>query len=341
VHRCLSGAALVTGMLALVGQTLAAQYPLAPSPVVDLHSLTPDLRFGGYVSVRGTSRRDTLTFSVNRARLTAMAKPAPYVALRIQVDFTATGRTSGDTVPAIVLTDAFVQLVPPESSRIGELHPALIVGQFRTPFALEFLTSFSLLQSVNRSAVVDQISPRRDIGALGQFVRTRHVMLQGAVVNGEGPNRTINADGRVMGFGRVTLFPIEQVGLAAKYMAHGAEHGWGWDGRWIEHGAIVEGEFIARRGPFTPTTSIDSHGGYVLASYKVRPWLQPMVKWEELHDSRTTGGTTKTTRLNYTTAGVNVLSPGEHLRLQLQGIFKHEQPVSTGNALVAQLIAIF
>ena len=92
---------------------------------------------------------------------------------------------------------------------------------------------------------------------------------------------------------------------------------------------------------FTSTTTIDSHGGYVLASFKVRPWLQPAVKWEQLHDSHTTGGTTTTSRATWTTVGINVLSPGEHIRFLLDGIFKNEQPVSTGNELVAQLIAIF
>jgi len=330
---------VVSGILG--ASSLAAQYPLAPSPVLDLHSLTPDVRLGGYVSVRATERRDTVTFIVNRARVTAMTKPVPYAALRIQVDFTATGRSSGDTVPAIVLTDAYVQLEPPSNSGVAKLHPALIVGQFRSPFALEFLTSFSLLQTVNRSLVVDRVSPRREIGVLAQLLATRRLLVQGAAVNGDGPNRLRNSDGRAMLFGRVTLLPIEHIAVAGKYMAEGGSHGWGGDSRWIGHGAIVEGEFIARRGRFDPSTTIDSHGGYVLASYKVRPWLQPAMKWEELHDSRTTGGTTTTSHASYTTVGINLLSRGERIRFQLDGIFKQEQPVSTGNELVAQLIAIF
>ncbi|MGE5802079.1 MAG: hypothetical protein ACM358_07460 [Gemmatimonadota bacterium] len=331
----------MTGILALRAATLAAQYPLAPSPVLDLHTLAPELRLSGYLSVRATQRRDTLTFNVNRARVTALAKPAPYAALRIQVDFTATGRSSGDTVPAIVLTDAYIQLEPPATSRAAALHPALIVGQFRSPFALEFLTPFSVLQTVNRSLVVDRVSTRREIGVLAQLLATRHLRVQGAAVNGDGPNRLTNNDGRAMLFGRVTVFPVALLSVAGKYMAEGSSHAWGTDGRWIGHGAIVEGEFIARRGLFAPTTSIDSRGGYVLASYKVRPWLQPAVKWEELHDSRTAGGTTTTSYARYTTVGINVLSRGERVRLLVDGIFKQEQPVSTGNELVAQLVAIF
>jgi hypothetical protein len=318
-----------------------------PSPVLNLHTLTPEVRLGGYVSVRGAERRDTVTVIVNRARVTAMARPVPYAAVRVQVDFTSVGRTTGttnDTVPAIALTDAFLQLVVPERSGGGgipALHPALIVGQFRTPFALEFLTSFSTLQTANRSAVVDRLATRRDIGALAQFVSTDHVLVQGAVVNGEGSNRLANLDGRDMAFGRVTLVPVAQLALAGKYMAQGNEHGWGGDGRWVGRGAIVEGEFIARRGAFTPTTFIDSRGGYALASYKVRPWLQPVVKWEQLHDVRRTGATTTTSRLTWTTLGVNLLGPSERVRFQVNGILKSERPVPAANELQAQLIAIF
>jgi hypothetical protein len=64
--------------------------------------------------------------------------------MRLQVDFAALGRTSGtsgDTVPAIQLTDAFVQVgLPDSTSRLEQLlQPALMIGQFRTPFGLEAL----------------------------------------------------------------------------------------------------------------------------------------------------------------------------------------------------------
>ncbi len=128
----------------------ASPYPLAPSPVLDLHTLSHELRLGGYLSARQTLRRDTLTAIVNRARLTAQVRPAPFAALRVQADFSATGLARADTVPAILLTDAYIQVVPPgtlDARGPRALHPAVIVGQFRTPFSLEYLTPFSLLCS--------------------------------------------------------------------------------------------------------------------------------------------------------------------------------------------------
>lgn len=330
--------------IAVLIQAAAVQYPLSPSPVLDLRSLSAELRLGGYVSFRETWRRDTLTAIVNRARLTAHVRPTPFAAVRVQVDFTAAGLTRADTVPAIVLTDAYVQLVPPamlDTSDRRALRPALIVGQFRTPFALEFLTSFSVLQSANRSQPIDRHATRRDIGVLGQLAVSPAMIFTGALVNGEGPNRLSNPDGRQMAIGRLTLFPLRRLAVAAKYLVQGSDHRWGYDARWIDHGAVIEGEFLARRGPFNGTSTVDALGGYVLVSYRLRDWLQPVLKWERLTDERATGTSTSTNTLTYTTAGLNVLSRGERIRLLVNAIHKSEPPVFTGMELQAQLVAIF
>ena len=331
--------------LLLVVQTATAQYPLAPSPVLDLRTLSRELRLAGYVSVRETLRRDTLTAVVNRARLTAQVLPAPFAALRIQVDFTATGLARADTVPAIVLTDAYVQLVPPgtlAAAGARPLRPALAIGQFRTPFALEFLTPFSLLLTANRSQPIDRHTTRRDIGVLGQLAVGHVATFTGALVNGEGSNRLTNPDGREMAIARLTVFPLPHLAVAAKYLGQGRDHRWGYDARWIDHRAVIEGEFLARRGPFTGTTTVDARGGYGLAAYRIRPWLQPVLKWEHLRDRRTTGGgTTSTNSLSYTTIGMNFLSHGDGIRLLVDGIYKSEPGVFTGTELEVQLIAIF
>ena len=335
---------MVTAGLFLLLQATASQYPLAPSPVLDLRTLTHELRLAGYVSARQTWRRDTLTAIINRARLTAQVMPAPFAALRVQADFAATGFARADTVPAILLTDAYIELAPPATigaTGAHALHPALAVGQFRTPFSLEFLTPFSLLPTANRSQPIDRHTTRRDIGMLGQLAVGHLVMFTGAVVNGEGSNRLTNPDGREMAIGRLTVFPVPRLAVSAKYLGQGTDHRWGYDVRWMDHGALAEGEFLARRGPFTSTTTVDASGGYVLGAYRIRPWLQPVVKWEHLRDRRTTGVTTSTTSLTYTTVGINVLSRGETIRALVDGIYKSEPAVFSGTELEVQLIAIF
>lgn len=321
---------------------LVAQYPLSPTPVLPLGAFSPQPTFTGYVSGRETIRDDTATFIVNRARLTVHVLPVRFAALRVQADFSAVGRTSGDTVPAILLTDAYAEIVLPDTvSRAARfLRPALVVGQFRTPFSLEYLTPFSLLASANRSQPVDRLSTRRDLGVLGQVRFARFGTLTGALVNGEGANRTTNPDGKQMAVGRLTIFPVRSLAVSAKWLGHGSDHRWGYDGRWLANGLIVEGEAIKRTGPIG-AGNIDAGGGYVLAAYKILPWLQPVVKWERVREKTTDALGVAERRLTWATYGINFLAPQERLRLQLDWIVKSERPVGGSDELVAQLQAIF
>ncbi|MGI9075792.1 MAG: hypothetical protein ACR2G6_00510 [Gemmatimonadaceae bacterium] len=321
---------------------LAAQYPLAPSPVLNLRTMPREAKLSGYASVRTTLRDDTATTTVNRARVTVQALPVPFAALRIQGDFSAAGRTSGDTVPAFSLTDAYVQIAPPDSGRMTKLlRPALVVGQFRTPFSIEYLTSFAQVITANRSQAVDRLSTRRDIGALAELWIDHYAKLAGAVVGGEGPNRT-TSDGRQMLVGRITLFPHSSLGVSAKLLGQGEDHRWGYDARWIAPGigVILEGDLIRRTGPVGATTT-DASAGYLLAAYKVLPWLQPVVKWERLHETLTTTSTVKELRLTWVTYGINLLAPQERVRLQLNWIARSERPVKRSDEFVAQLQANF
>jgi hypothetical protein len=320
----------------------SGQYPLAPSPVLDPGEFSRDLAVSGYVSVRETIRRDSSTFAVNRARVTLQIAPMDFAVLRVQSDLAALGRTSGDTVPGFVLTDAYAQLSPP-AYRLASagLRPALIVGQFRTPFSLEYLTSFSLLQTVSRSQFVDRIARRRDIGVMAHVGFRTHAMLAAALVNGEGPNSLRNGNGRQLLVTRLTLLPTSTIAIAGKWAGEGADRRWGYDARWMSNGLILEGERIERRAPLDDGARQRAAGHYLLASYRLGPHVRPVVKWEELRDTRTLGGVASDSRLTWTTYGLNVVSSPEVVRLQVNWIVKRERPSSTGNELVAQLIVIF
>jgi hypothetical protein len=334
---------MVTAMLVIGAGSLMAQYPLAPSPVLDSRLFSRELTLSGYLSIRETIRRDSSTFTVNRARLTLQVLPVDFIVLRIQSDLAALGRTAGDTVPGFVLTDAYVQLSPPNTSRMPVgLHPTLILGQFRTPFSLEYLTPFSLLQTANRSHVVDRIATRRDIGVMAHLAFSHRATLAGGLVNGEGPNSIRNANGKQLAAGRLTLFPVTTLAVAGKWAGEGADHRWGYDARWVTRGLVLEGERIERRAPLNGSTTQRAAGQYVLASYRVGRHVQPVVKWEQLRDTRTqTGGATSETRTTWTTYGLNLLSSRENVRLQANRIVKQERPTDAANELVVQLIVIF
>lgn len=321
----------------------AAQYPLSPTPVLPLTLFPPQPSFTGYVSARETFRDDSATFIINRARITVHVAPVPFAALRVQADFSAVGRTTGDTVPATLLTDAYVELVLPDTSSAAArlLRPAVVIGQFRTPFSLEYLTPFTVLVTANRSQPVDRLTTRRDLGALAQLRFAELATLTGAIVNGEGPNRTSNPDGNQMAVGRLTVFPARSVAVSAKWLGQGGDHRWGYDGRWLARDLIVEGEAIKRTAPAGATGTFDGSGGYVLAAYQILPWLQPVVKWERLRETTTIGSGASERRLTWTTYGINLLAAGGRLRFQLDWIAKSERPIRASNELLGQLQAIF
>jgi hypothetical protein len=311
-------------------------------PVLDLSTLSPEPRFSGYVSVRQTWRDDTSTFVINRARVTVQTRPLAYAAVRIQTDFSAIGQSRGDTVPPISLTDAYVQLSRDDSvGWMRHLRPALIVGQFRTPFSLEFLTSFSLLLTANRSQASDRLAKRRDIGVLGQVRVGNIATVTAALVNGEGPNRASNTDGRQMAIGRVTVFPVPYAQLSVKGLTQAGDRGWGYDARIVAGGMTVEGETVWRDARSDLTTTTCGTGGYALAAYRLTPWLQPAVKWERLHERACTPDSLRLGRLTWTTYGVNITSPDQRVRLQLNWLVKTAHPVDQSSELLAQVIGIF
>ena len=342
--RAVPAAAVI--LVALVASPARSQYPVAPTPVINMGSLTPEPRFSGYVSLRETLRSDTGTLTINRARLAVQALPASFAAVRLQADFAALGRTTGangDTVPAIQITDAFIQLALPDSTtRIAQLlRPALLIGQFRTPFGLEALTSFSSVITANRSLAADRVGLRRDRGIQAHVRFPRLLQVGAAIVDGEGSNRTSNPDGRHFVVGRATLLPLRTLSVSAKWAAQGSERRWGYDARLVTGPFVLEGELIERDAPSTSTADVDVRAGYVLAAYRVLPWLQPVVKWEQLHETLSTPFIGAYSRATYTTVGVNVLAPQDRVRLQLNWIDRSERPIGRKGEVVVKLQALF
>ena len=342
-----------------------ARYPLAPTPVLDARILTPGPAFSGYLSARSTRRNDSTANAINRARITVMGMPYRGLAYRLQADFSAATRIQRDSsVPASVLTDAYVQLfyatrtntdsTSPRATLmpLAALAPALIVGQFRVPFSLEYLTPFSLMLTANRSLAVDRLSPRRDIGVMAQVRLTRFAVLMGSVTNGEGPNQPRNPDNKELASGRLVLRPLPSLALAGKWAGAGADHYWGYDGRWLWRAVTLEGEVIRRTGRAPGSTAAvparpappgapgyDASGGYALAAWRVVPWLEPVVKWEQLRE-RTAA--TPQARDTWVTPGVVLRGLSDRARFHVNWIVKRARPVSRrANELQAQLVAIF
>lgn len=337
---------LVAGTLPIVAAAappLAAQYPIAPSPVLDMSRMEPGLALSGYLAARQTRRQDSTTFSISRIRLTAQARPLPFLAVRVQGGISNSDIGSASSmVGTFAFSDAYVQLAPPDAHRFQAVHPSLIVGQFKMPFSLEYLTPYSHLLTVDRSQAVDGLSIKRDIGVMGQVHLARYATLDAALANGSGSNTTSNPDGREVAMARLTIMPFPQLALAGKWAREGGVHRWGYDARLLVGPATVEGEVIQVRDSAGAAVSHAS-GGYALVAYKVLPWLQPVVKWEQFHQTlATTDVLVADERLStWTTFGVNFVAPRDRVRLQVDWIVKSDHPTDHANELLAQVIAIY
>lgn len=293
-------------------------------------------------------------FLLNRGRLTVQVGPKPFFGIKLQGDFSGAqaGKLRSDsTVAGFTLTDAYVQLVAPTKwvtpgSLLAQLRPAIVAGQFKTPYSLEYLTSFGTLKTADRSQVVDHLSQKRDIGAMARVGWGGFATLAGAVVNGEGANATSNLDKTQMLMARLTISPIPFLALSAKIANEGADHAWGYDGRALWRGLTVEGEGLYRKRSTSSTTYLDAGGGYAMVAYKILPWLEPVYKFDRYWDTRTTTNgsvvTTASTHSTWNIFGVNLLSLPEWLRFQLDWERRNVEPSpGRSNVYIAQLIAIF
>ncbi|MGI8497880.1 MAG: hypothetical protein ACR2OG_09915 [Gemmatimonadaceae bacterium] len=349
---------LITGLL--TASRLGAQgppapsYPLAPSPVLDMRSFPATPALSGYLSERTTRRNDSTGFLLNRARITVQAGPRSFLGIKLQGDFSGaqTGRLRSDsTVSGFTLTDAYVELVPPPDaapagSLLALLRPALVVGQFKMPFSLEYVTPFGLLKTANRSQVVDRITPKRDIGAMSQISFSRYATLAAAAVNGEGANATANPDAHQLVLSRLVITPTRCLEVAGKIANESADHVWGYDTRLLWRGLTLEGESIYRKRPVSATTALDAGGGYALIGYRILPWLEPVYKYDRYWDTRTTvRGTTTTIASSSSTwnvFGVNLSSAQQSIRLQLDWQRRSERPTpGRTDEYIAQVIANF
>src|SRR5918997_3397226 len=181
----LARSALVVLSSLLLTVTLHAQAP-SSSP--------PPVRLSGYIQGRETYQKNVgLTGTINRARLTAAGGVAGNVTWRIQGEFrtgnVGTGRAS------VSLQDAYVRWT---RNTLG-----VQLGQFKTPFTREFITSLTEVETADRATVVDSLAPKRDIGLLVDYALGGRATITAGIFNGEGQNITANADSSVLGVARV------------------------------------------------------------------------------------------------------------------------------------------
>ena len=205
------------------------------------------------------------------------------------------------------------------------------VGQFKVPFSLEALFGSSTLELADRSIVVGDFAPNRDIGAMAEWRPHRVLAVQAGVFNGEGPNHAANPDKKMLYVGRVVLAPATGVELGAAAAAFP-------DSTWLDADVFVHrGAWTVRseylhRNAFAPRDRRE--GWYALAAYRLPHEPVQFVGRAEQFDS-TAAPSNRTTGY---TAGAQYFLRGDDLKLQASyGVFVEQGPAVSNNRVIVQM----
>lgn len=277
-----------------VSNVVAQASGAAPSPV----------KLSGYVQARETYQKGIgLNGSINRARLAASGSATGNITWRVQGEFrtgnVGTGRAS------VSLQDAYVRWA---ANGVG-----VQVGQFKTPFTREFITSLTEVETADRSTVVDSLAPKRDIGAMVDYTLGGRATVNVGVFNGEGQNVTANADSSALGIARLAVRPVPYLVLGtnvARYFQDSTRYGVdaSLESPWV----ILRAEYV---GQHRDQATRDDTGWYALAAAPVRPWLQPVLKYEWFNRP---GVALDAQKNRAWTAGVNLFPWGKATRITLE-----------------------
>ena len=277
--------------LPLLGQSPDPK-PGAPDP--------SPLTLSGYLQAREVYQSGSgLTGSINRARLAASGTVVEVVTWRLQAEFrtgsVGTGRAS------VSLQDAYLRYSP------GAW--AVQAGQFKTPFSREFITSLADIETADRSAVVDSLAPKRDIGVVGEYNGLWLTVL-GGVFNGEGQNVNANADSAVLGVARMAVQPMTELSFAmnvARYFGDSTRYGV--DVAYEPGWGTLKGEYLGQHRD--AAGGRDDWGWYGLGAVPLSRGVQLVGKYEELARPRISSPV----RIRTWTAGVNIFPRTRNFRL--------------------------
>lgn len=320
---------MTPGSLARVVLPMFIALPLpgqSPDPKPGATSPSP-LKLSGYLQAREVYQSGSgLTGSINRARLAASGTLVEVVTWRLQAEFrtgsVGTGRAS------VSLQDAYLRYNP------GKW--AVQAGQFKTPFSREFITSLADVETADRSAVVDSLAPKRDIGLMGEY-NFPWLTLLGGVFNGEGQNVNVNADSTVLGVARMIVRPMTELSVAlnaARYFGDSTRYGV--DVAYEPGWGTLKGEYLGQHRD--SAGGRDDWGWYGLGAVTLLRGAQLVGKYEEL--ART--GNSSDAKISTWTAGLNIFPWTRNFRLTFDYVSRAiGDPVVRKGRVLAQVQAKF
>ena len=272
---------------------------------------------------------DVDSFSVRRARFTLSGELLKNLRYRATVDMAKTPTL----LDALVEFDALAGL-------------SFRAGQFLVPFSLESVTSISDLDTINRSQVVNALSPGRDIGTQGRdvgaaaFGQVSIVEYTVGLVNGSGINKADANDQKDLS-ARVLARPLAGLAVggslyrgdqrAAAAETSVARNREGLEVAFFRGPASLKAEYIHAKDGDVSRSGWYAQGGWFL----IKDTLQAIVKFDSLDRDRALAGD----RMDVLTAGCTWFIAG---RTKLQVNFESHRPESgSGLASTYGLLAQF
>lgn len=185
-------------------------------------------------------------------------------------------------------------------------------GLFKSPFSYEFLTGAAAIDFVNRSTVVNQLAPNRQIGMqLGGNVSDGKLRYRLGVFNGNGLGINKNSDDYYLYVGRmethIALGRKESnkiiFGINASYeqkdqpsssgnlraIFEGEQTLMGSDLRFMYNGLMVSGEFIYSRMVTDSGIQSNPFGYHTTAGYYVTSKTQILLRWDRFEGDNLAG----------------------------------------------------
>jgi phosphate-selective porin OprO/OprP len=236
---------------AALGLPARAQTPAA-------FSTTPKIT--GYLQPRFQAVGDSASFFLRRARFAVEGSITPWASYRAQVELRTVGAAPVPATSPLTLSasDLWVRMTHQRWSGT--------VGQFRVPFSLESLLGSTTLETTERSRIVN--ATKRDIGAQLEWRIPDRLILQAAVVNGEGPNRAANPDNRMAYLARAVVTPVTGLDLGAAFEGYNDSTSFDVQAMYRTTRGTARAEYIRARNR---TSNVHTVGWYALAAYNIVP----------------------------------------------------------------------
>jgi len=275
-----------------------------PAQAPQSFSTTPKLT--GYLQPRFQTLGDTASFFLRRARFAVEGSITPWASYRAQVELRTMGAAATPAASPLTVsaTDLFIRLT---HRRWGGT-----VGQFRVPFSLEGLLGSTTLETSERSRIVN--AAKRDIGVQADWTLAGRVVLQAAVVNGEGPNRTTS-----------TNTPVEGLDLGGAFEGYNDSTGANVQGMYRSGRWTARAEYIDERNR---GTQVHTRGWYGLAGYYAIPQRVEVVGRFEQFDPSDRVATDRSTGY---LIGLQYFMRGDNFKILADYEAFREQTVQVGN----------